>query len=158
MKNILIATALALASISAPALASDFTGPRVAVTAGYDNLTRTTDTTKVTYNGVVGLDVPFIKNTIVGVEADVGNVFDRRDIGASVRLGYVFNPTVMAAAHVGYSNYKDALSRSLDGIKYGATLEVATKGPVYFLADYTHTNYSQNVGKNSVALGLGLRF
>ena len=157
MKNLIIAAALAMAAVS-PAMASDFTGPRVAVTAGYDNVTRTTDTTKVTYNGVVGIDVPFIKNTIVGAQVDVGNVFDRRDIGVSARLGYVFNPTVMVAAHVGYSNYKDALSRSLDGIKYGATLEVATKGPVYFLADYTHTNYSQSVGKNAVSLGAGLRF
>ena len=86
MKKYMIPLAAAAAFVATPAMANDFAGVRAEVTAGLDDVTTGVDTTKVTYGAGVGLDAELYKNVVVGVEATLDNVFDRRNIGHQLVL------------------------------------------------------------------------
>lgn len=158
MKTLVIAAAAALAAMASPAMARDFTGPRIEVTAGADDVTGGVDTTDITYGAAVGFDVSPVKNVIVGVEANLDNVFDRRDFGASARLGYAFGDDVLVYGKVGYASWKQLPSRELDGLRVGGGVEVNVAGPVFAKAEYRYTDFSQGVGKHGGLVGVGLRF
>ena len=86
MKRFMIAAALAATALTAPAMAAPneaFTGARVEVTAGLDDAINNRDVTDVTYGVTAGVDFPVGTQFTAGVEANVDNAFDRRDIGAS---------------------------------------------------------------------------
>lgn len=158
MKNIMLVAAAALAVAATPALANEFTGVRAEVTAGVDSVTRGLDTTDVTYGVGVGFDAELYKNVIVGVEANVDNVFDRRNIGASARLGYVVSDKAMVYGKVGYANWQDITSRELDGLRLGGGLEYRVVGPVYTKVEYRYTDFAGKTGQHGVLAGVGFRF
>lgn len=171
IKTLVIAASVATAAIATPAMANNikqddssvtvsspnnFGGVYGELTAGYDDVTGMRDTTNVTYGTSIGINIP-VGRVIVGAEANVDNVFDRRDIGASARLGYAFD-RVMPYAKVGYANYNDALSRKLDGLRVGGGLEYNLSSHTYIKAEYRYTNFEKRVGKHAVLGGVGIRF
>ena len=158
MKYIAIAAALAAATVAAPAAANDFTGPRVEVNAGIDDVTAAQDFNDVTYGAALGFDLGVTENVTLGVEASVDNVFDRRDIGASARLGYVVEDGVLLYGKVGYANYRDVASRDLDGLRVGGGVELALAGPLFTGVEYRYSDFEGGVGKHAGLVRVGLRF
>jgi outer membrane immunogenic protein len=156
MKKFVVATAVALGLMSAPAMAQDFAGPRVEVTAGADDVTGGVDPTDITYGGVLGYDLQFGK-VVVGAEATAANVFDRADLGVGARLGYTLNKNVLAYTRVGYTNL-DLGARSVDGLAVGGGLEVKLAGPVFTKVEYRYTDFEGNLGRHGGLVGFGLRF
>jgi outer membrane immunogenic protein len=158
MKNFVIGVALALSALVAtPVMASDFSGPRVEVTAGADDVTRGVDPTDVTYGIGAGYDLQFGK-VVAGVEAGVDNVLDRRDIAVGARLGYVLNENVLVFTKVGYSNFKPTNRLTLEGVRVGGGLEVNVVGNVYTKVEYRYTDFEGTTGKHGGLVGVGYRF
>jgi outer membrane immunogenic protein len=158
MKNFVIGASLALSALVAtPATASDFSGDRVEVTVGADNITRGVDPTDVTYGIGAGYDLQFGK-VVAGVEVGVDNVLDRRDIGVGARLGYVLNENVLVFTKIGYSNFKPTNRLTLEGVRVGGGLEVNLAGPVYAKVEYRYTYFEGSTGKHGGLVGVGFRF
>ncbi len=158
MKTFMIAAAMAATALATPAMANDFTGARVEVTAGVDDAINNFDVTDVTYGATVGVDFPVGEKFTAGVEANVDNVFDRRDVGASVRVGYVAFEDVLVYGKAGYANYKDAFSRELDGLRVGGGFEVNVSDNTFVGAEYRYSDFEGNTGKHGAFARLGLRF
>ena len=158
MKNYMIAIAAAAATLATPAFAGDFSGPRLEVTAGVDDVTKPgTDATPVTYGAGLGYDLQFGK-VVLGVEATADNVFDRRDLSGAARLGYVINENILAYGKVGYANFKPNTRLELDGLRVGGGIEANLVGPVYGKVEYRYTDFKGPVGKHGGLVGVGLRF
>ena len=157
-KTIFALAAATVAVVSTPAMANPFTGVRAEVTAGADNVTGGIDTTDVAYGVGAGFDAELYKNIVVGVEANVDNVLDRRNVGASARLGYVVADAVLVYGKVGYSNWKQTTTAELEGLRLGGGLEAKLLGPVYGKVEYRYTDFNGNVGQHGGLVGIGLRF
>lgn len=156
MKKLIALAALATAAFASPAMANDFSGPRIEVTVGADDVTGGVDPTDVTYGGVLGYDLQFGK-VVLGVEATAANVFDRADLGAAARLGYTLNKNVLAYTRVGYTNL-DLGAQSVDGLAVGGGLEVKLAGPVFTKVEYRYTDFEGGLGRHGGLVGFGLRF
>lgn len=156
MKKLILATAVALGLVSAPAMANDFAGTRIEVTAGADDVTGGVDPTDVTYGGVLGYDLQ-VGKVVIGVEATAANVLDRADLGAAARLGYTLNKNVLAYTRVGYTNL-DLGAQSADGLAVGGGLEVKLVGPVFTKVEYRYTDFEGGLGRHGGLVGFGLRF
>lgn len=158
MKNLMIAASLAAATVATPAMANDFTGPRVEVTAGIDDVTNAGDFNDVTYGAALGFDVGVTENVTLGVEATLDNVFERRDIGASARLGYQIEDGVLLYTKAGYANYKDVGSRELDGLRVGGGVDLALAAGLYTGVEYRYSDFEAGVGKHAGLVKVGIRF
>lgn len=159
MKLIGVVLAAAAATLAVPAMAADFTGPRIEATAGVDDVKSARDTTDVTYGVTIGLDTQVgTSPVIVGVEASVDNVFDRRDIGAAARLGVRASDNVLLYGKAGYANFKDSFSRELDGLRVGGGVEFALTNELFAGVEYRYTDFQAGVGKHGAVARLGLRF
>lgn len=156
MKKLIALAALATAAFASPAMASDFAGPRIEVTAGADDVTGGVDPTDVTYGGALGYDLQ-VGKVVVGVEATAANVFDRADLGAAARLGYTLNQNVLAYTRVGYTNL-DLGAQSADGLAVGGGLEVKLVGSTFVKAEYRYTDFEGGLGRHGGLVGFGLRF
>jgi outer membrane immunogenic protein len=158
MKN-LILTTLAAFAIAAPASAANpFTGVRAEVTAGVDDVTGGVDTTDVSYGVGLGLDAEVWPRVVVGVAANLDNVFDRRQVAANARLGYVVTDRVMVYGTAGYANWRQLTTQELDGLRVGAGVEARVAGPLYTKVEYRYTDFNRGVGQHGVVLGAGMRF
>jgi outer membrane immunogenic protein len=158
MKKYMFPLAAAAAFVTTPAMANDFAGVRAEVTAGLDDVTGGVDTTKVAYGAGIGLDAELYKNVVVGVEATLDNVFDRRNIGASARLGYVVADKALVYAKVGYANWKQTTAAELEGLRVGGGVEANLFGPVYGKVEYRYTDFDGGIGQHGGLVGLGVRF
>ena len=169
MKKLIALAALATAALASPAMASDFAGPRIEVTAGADDVTGGVDPTDVTYGSVLGYDLQ-VGKVVIGVDATAANVFDRADLGAAARLGYTLNKNVLAYTRVGYANLerpqtcnnaRPAVCRAtanLEGVTVGGGLEVKLIGSTFVKAEYRYTDFDGTVGRHGGLVGFGLRF
>lgn len=158
MKTFVMAAAAALALAATPAMANDFTGVRAEVTAGLDDVTGGVDPTEVTYGAGVGLDAELYTNVVVGVEATLDNVFDRRNVGAAARLGYVVADKALIYGKIGYANWKQTTTAELEGLRVGGGVEAKLYGPVYGKVEYRYTDFNRGVGQHGGLVGLGVRF
>jgi outer membrane immunogenic protein len=157
MKNVMFAAA-ALAAVSSPAMAKDaFTGPRVEVTAGYNDVTNVPANRGFAYGVDAGYDVKLVGPVTAGLEVGLDNVLDRRDVNVGGRLGVALNDHTQAFADVGYDNFRDLSAHNLEGVRFGAGLQVNVIGPVYTLVEYHRTDLG-TTKKNAVAAGVGVRF
>jgi outer membrane immunogenic protein len=156
MKKLIAIAALATAALSTPAMASEFAGPRLEVTAGADEVRNGVDATDIAYGAALGYDLQFGK-VVVGAEATAANVFDRADFGAAARLGYTLNKNVLAYGRVGYTNL-DLGARSADGVTVGGGLEVKLIGSTFAKAEYRYTDFDGTLGRHGGLVGFGLRF
>ena len=157
MKNYMILAAAAATIFAAPAVASDFTGPRLEVTAGADDVTNGVDPTNITYGVGVGYDIQ-VSDFVLGVEAAVDNVFDRRDVGVGARLGYVVNENVLVYGKAGYANWRQVPSVTVEGLRFGGGLEVNLSDSVFTGVEYRYTDFEDGVGKHGGMVRLGYRF
>lgn len=172
----LIASALLLASVSAPAFAQDavpFSGPYVGAVVGVDHVDfdSVNHDSGLLYGGVIGYDVN-VNGAVFGIEGEYadsdvkeGIVRTDRDLYAGVRIGGEVVPNVLAYAKGGYTNARleDTLDNSikLDGYRLGAGLETTVQGFIV-RAEYRYSRYEQiggvNPERHQGALILGYRF
>lgn len=157
MKSIAFIAASAAALAATPAMASDFAGPRIEVTAGADDVTKGVDPTDITYGAGLGYDLQFGK-VVAGVEATLDNVFDRRDLGVNARLGYVVNENVLVYGKAGYANWRQFAGVDNEGLRLGGGLEVNVSGPVYAGLEYRYTDFEGKTGKHGGLIKVGYRF
>ncbi|EPR16106.1 membrane protein [Sphingobium indicum IP26] len=171
MKTVIFA-ALAAAAVSAPAFAQDaapFTGPRAGVTLGYDKFDGNDG---FAYGASTGYDIAITPNVTFGSEVAFSDsttslgagVEVSRDLSASVRLGYILNPKVLAFGKVGYANTRVEASNSnsggsFEGVRYGGGLEFAVTGNTYISAEYQRSEYEDGIGgRDAGVVGIGFRF
>jgi outer membrane immunogenic protein len=166
MKTIVLAAVAALAAMATPAAAQDFTGARVGATVGYDNVQGVED---VAYNAVVGYDLAVAPRVTLGAEATLGDsevstagVAASRDVGVSLRAGYVLTPRLLAFGKVGYATTRvETLvgNTNFEGVRFGGGLEMAVTKDLYVSAEYARTEYEAGIGGRDQALiGFGVRF
>lgn len=157
MKKIILATTALMASAFAatPAMAEDFTGFRLEATVGVDDVTQFPDNRNdFNYGAAVGIDAPLLgDDLIIGVEANVDNVFDYRDVGVSARLGYKVTDSVLLYGKAGYADF-----RGLEGIRVGGGVEANVVGRVYTKAEYRYSDLEANAGRHQALVGVGVRF
>lgn len=168
MKTVIFA-AIAAAAISAPAFAQDaapFTGPRAGVTVGYDKLGGEEG---VSYGVSAGYDLALAPRITFGPEVsfsdstvDDSGVDVSRELAASVRLGYVVTPRVLAFGKVGYVDTRfEALGTNVnfEGVRYGGGVEFAVTGNTYISAEYQRSEYEDGLGgRDAGVVGIGFRF
>jgi len=170
MKTAIFA-AIAAASLSVPAVAfaqdtDSFTGPRAGVTLGYDKYAGEEG---VSYAAVAGYDLALAPQIRAGVDVSLGDstvdgagLDVSRDLAASLRLGYVVTPQVMAFGKVGYVNTRlesAGVGASFEGVRFGGGLEYALSPRTYISAEYQRSEYEQNLGGRDAGLvGIGFRF
>ncbi|CAD7337639.1 porin family protein [Sphingomonadales bacterium 56] len=172
----LIASALLLASVSAPAFAQDavpFSGPYIAGVVGLDHMDFNADVhdSGLLYGGIVGYDIN-VNGAVFGIEGEYadsdvkeGVVRTDRDLYAGIRIGGEVAPNVLAYAKGGYTNARleDTADNSvkLDGYRLGAGLETTFQGFIA-RAEYRYSRYEEFLGENperhQAALILGYRF
>jgi len=91
-----------------------------------------------------------------------------RDLYAGGRIGYVFSPSVMAYAKVGYTNGRfgdrisggndDWHSRNRNGVRAGGGLEYAISPRFYVSAEYRYSHYNRDTHQSQLMSGVGVRF
>jgi outer membrane immunogenic protein len=168
MKAFLIAAAAALVAVAAPASAQEFTGARLGVTGGYDNIQ---DREGFTYGVVAGVDAPIAKGVTLGVEATLedsttgaAGLEASRELGVAVRAGVKVLPKAQVFGKVGYTNARLELSGtnagvSLEGLRYGGGVEYALTEKLYTTVEYRRSEYEDGVGgRDGVLVGFGFRF
>jgi outer membrane immunogenic protein len=162
MKKIFALVVAAAAALATPTIASAadnaFGGVYGQITAGVQDVTKAPNTKDVTYGASVGVNIPTGSVGIVGVEATVDNVFDRRDVSATGRLGFLASDNVLIYGEAGYANYKDTFSRKLDGLRVGGGIEANLSKHSFVSVEYRYTDFQAGVGKHGALVGLGLRF
>ena len=172
----LIASALLLASVSAPAFAQDavpFSGPYIAGVVGLDHVdvNSVNHDSDLLYGGIIGYDIN-VNGAVFGIEgeyadSDVKELGLRtdRDLYAGFSFGGEVVPNVMAYAKGGYTNarFENAADDGfkLDGYRLGAGLETTVQGFIA-RAEYRYSRY-ENIGnvnpeRHQAALILGYRF
>jgi outer membrane immunogenic protein len=168
MKTVIFA-AIAAACVSAPAFAQDgapFTGPRAGIIAGYDKYAGEEG---VSYGVSAGYDVALASQIVGGVDValsdstvDGAGLDASRDLSASLRLGYVVTPRVLAFGKVGYASSRleiDGDGAAFEGVRYGGGLEFALTPNTYISAEYQRSEYEQNLGgRDAGVVGIGFRF
>lgn len=156
MKKLLITLAAATAAIT-PVHANQFGGVYAEVTAGYDDVVNQEDATDVTYGFAAGINIP-AGNVILGLQGSLDNVFDRRDVAASARLGYALTDNLLPYVKGGYANFRDINSRSLDGFRVGAGIQYNIGTNTYIKTQYRYSDFNADVGKHGALVGVGFRF
>lgn len=169
MKTVIFA-AIAAASVSVPAFAQDaapFTGPRAGITMGFDKIQGDDG---FSYGGTAGYDLAVTPRITVGPEVSFSDATTdsaatdvSRDLAASVRLGYVVTPKVLAFGKVAYANTRfepvACGHYSLEAVRYGGGLEYSVTPRTYISAEYQRTEYESNFGGRDAGLvGVGFRF
>lgn len=174
MKKILFVAAAAAALSATPAMAADFSGPRVEVTAGVDDVTGAVDTTDIAYGTVLGYDLQFGK-VVLGAEATaallVNSSLEKADLGAAARLGVKATDNILVYGRVGYTNIERPQvctgtrtivcrnAPNLDGVTVGGGVETKLAESLFGKVEYRYTDFSNSaVGRHGVLVGLGLRF
>ncbi|WP_449474259.1 outer membrane protein [Sphingobium chungangianum] len=170
MKTVIFAAVAAAAAFSAPAFAQDaapFTGPRAGVTVGYDSFG---DEEGVSYGVSAGYDIALTPSITFGPEVTLGDTTTdaagtdlSRDLAASVRLGYVLTPQVLAFGKVGYASTRIETAgvggAAFEGVRFGGGLEYAITGNTYISAEYQRTEYEAGIGgRDAGVVGIGFRF
>lgn len=157
MTTLLVCTA-GLCVVSAPAYANDFSGPRVEITAGYNDVSKDTiRNPNIAYGTELGYDAGIGSKVTAGVYAGVDNVFDRVNFNVGGRVGYTINTHTLLYVKGGYDNYRNVFSKKLEGFRLGGGLETNIAGPVYGKLEYRHT-FLGKTNKDAAVAGVGIRF
>lgn len=167
MKKIVIGAALAaIAAVATPAMANDFTGPRVGVTAGLD---KQANRNGASLGGVAGYDLRVAGPVRAGVEVTVADATTDRagvssnlDLGANLRVGVKVLDRALAFGKVGYARTDYSfgpLKSTQEGVRFGGGVEYALTDHVYTTVEYARTEYGNGVaGRDQVLGGVGIRF
>ena len=158
MKKIILASvaALAFATPSLAAEATDFSGPRVGVNVGLADNDVIGDNT-FTYGGEVGYDFN-MNGVVLGVTAEAQDTNDTgRELAATARIGGVVGKKVLVYALGGYSNIR-ALGIDFDGVKVGAGVELGLGKQAFVKYEHRYANYEAGLDYHQNLIGLGMRF
>lgn len=183
----IFAGAVALGTLATPALAADFTGPRIEAHVGWDRVGIDSRALGVddhedgiAYGAGLGYDFALTDTVIAGVEANI-DFFDtdygataigleaKRDFDISARLGKKLTDNALFYVKAGYTNARlkaSATSGGItvsdaengDGVRVGAGLEYALTDNFYAKTEYRYSNYEGGFSRNQVLAGIGFRF
>ncbi len=156
MKKIILVGAAALAFVSTPAFAADFTGGRVGVNVGYAD---EGSEDAFTYAVNAGYDFRLGQGGArAGVTVELGDSDETgRDLYAGARVGGVVSNNVMLYAHGGYTNL-NAGGFNFEGIRAGVGAEYAVSDRVYLNAEYRYSDYDSGLDFHGAVVGVGFRF
>lgn len=150
--------ALAALTVSVPAVAQDFSGPRIGANVGLaDDDFLGTET--VTWGVEAGYDWN-LSGTIVGAQIEYQDDFDNelgRELALTGRVGLPMTQRSMVYVSAGYSNL-DYDIVDLDGLRIGAGLEVATQSGAFFKFEQRYGNYDYDIDMWQTLAGVGYRF
>lgn len=158
MKKIILASvaALAFATPSLAAEATDFAGPRVGLNVGLADNDVVGDNT-FTYGGELGYDWS-MNGVVVGLTAEAQDTDDTgRELAGTVRIGGVIGKKVLVYGLGGYSNLR-AAGVNFDGLKVGAGVELGLGKQGFVKYEHRYANYEAGVEYHQNLIGLGLRF
>lgn len=188
MKKItLFIASSALCFISAPAFAQEasaFTGPRVEIITGYDNVDA--DGAKSADGLLYGLNAGYdfaMGGVILGLEGEVsdstakksyaiGRTVTDRDLYIGARIGVPIGDKALAYAKAGYTNarfeYEEAAGgegggaisggKNADGLRLGAGIEYRLGGNIFLKGEYRYSNYEAGLSRHQLVTGVGIRF
>lgn len=182
-----IALALAATAITAaaPAMAQDFTGPRVEARIGMDSAklnANAASASGLAYGGAIGYDFAVSPNVRLGVTAALDSsttdqkfsgllhADTKRDIELGARVGYVVSPSTLVYAMGAYTNQRVGYSldtktgnvgighQTGEGYRVGGGVELAVTQHTFVKAEYRHSEYGSDVRSNQILTGFGVRF
>ena len=150
--------ALIALTVSVPAAAQDFAGPRVGVNLGVadDDFL---GTEALTWGVEAGYDLS-LSGAIVGAQIEYKDDFDDelgREIAVTGRAGLPMSANSLVFVSTGYTNL-DAGPVELDGLRLGAGLEFATGSNVLFKFEQRYNNYEYDFETWQTLVGVGYRF
>ena len=181
----IVASPLASAPAFAQTTADTFTGPRIEVTVGLDQLrfdlaeiggTGRGRASDLGYGAAIGYDVALNPMIVAGVEAGVelsdtsfttstGYLRGRRELTLAGRIGTPIGDNALLYGKLGYANLQvreqDQIgsgTRNLDGLLFGAGAELRITPRTYLTAEYRYTDYAGGYVANNVMTGIGIRF
>ena len=156
--KMMIAALAATMLTATPVFAQDntnFTGARVELTAGYNDITKAVDRNDVVYGAAAGFDLPVGNKLTFGLEANASNVFENeRQIGAAARLGYAFDHNTLGYVKGGYNNYRNVFRRNLDGFVVGVGLEQSVSRNTFVKVQYDYSDFEGRTGSSAVQAGV----
>ena len=156
----LAALALSIPALSTPALAADFTGPRVGANIGFadDDFA---GTEAFTYGVNVGYDFD-LGGLVAGGTLEYQDSEEDgfgRDLSVVARLGGKAGENVLLYGLAGYTNLSvEGTGIELDGYRLGAGVEVAFTDNVYGNFEYRYSNYELDAEAHQMVIGIGYRF
>ena len=161
MKKFVLASVAALV-LASPAVAADFTGPRIGATVGFvDDSFAGTDT--FTYGVNAGYDID-LGTSVAGVTVEYQDSDEEalsRDLAVTGRFGVKAGEKALVYGLAGYTNLGvDTVGENvhLDGVRVGGGVEFAFTDSVYANTEYRYSNYEQDVDGHQMLVGLGFRF
>lgn len=159
-KALLIAAALTAATPAAAQTNVAFTGPRVELNAGLDDVRNAHEIQNVNYGAALGYDLGLGDRVTLGVEGTAQNFLDSegREFGAGARLGLAVTPNVLAFGRAGYTTVDLDHGVNAEGLTLGGGLNFAITNHAYAGVEYRYTNFEHGVGRHGALLGVGLRF
>lgn len=166
-----------------PALADAPKGGRVEALIGADRISvdlgggnGTYSKSGFTYGGAAGYDVPVGHNLSVGADAEIDGATTRirsgsarveagRDLYVGGRVTANVAPATNVYVKAGYANAR-LIARSGsysygengNGVRVGVGLQQQFMSNLYGVVEYRYTNYQDDVSRNQVVAGVGLRF
>lgn len=171
MRFVLLAAA---ALVSTPAMAEDFAGPYVGVGVTVDNFQGSGSSEGFGISGLggtafAGYDLPLGEKAFAGVEAnadinsaDVSGVLDADWAwGAGARAGYKLNDSTALYGRVGYARTRlsDGVDHQwLDGVRYGVGVQTGLTEKLSLRAEFTQSNFEQDLVNNQGAISLSYGF
>lgn len=183
MKTCALVSALTLAAMAAPAFAQDggdaFSGPRVGVTGGWDNVQHGgKNASGFNYGVTAGYDIA-AGSVRIGPEVELSDSTQKktfgtgansyveradRDLYAGGRIGFVVSPSFLLYGKVGYTNAQftirdDGKHRDdRSGVRAGVGGEYAVSPNFFLTGEYRYSHYSDSYSRNQILGGLGVRF
>lgn len=167
MKKILVA-ALALASVSAPAMAADFSGPYVGVAATVDNIQGSGSMEGLGFTGagasvMLGYDLSF-NSLFAGVEAnadlstaDVAGLNAKWAWGIGARAGVKVSENTGVYARAGYQRNQFTMGGDkewADGVRLGLGVETGLTENLSLRAEFNRVDMEADIVNHQGLLGL----
>lgn len=164
MKKIVCVASAALLAVSAQTAfaqeASTFSGPRIGVEIGIaDDDFMGSEETSWGINGGYDADLgSFVLGGTVsytGVFDDEGSDF--KELGIGARAGLKAGSNALVYGTLGYSDI-DVYGVSVDGVKGGLGLELASKSGFYGQIETRYGSYDYDIDLYQTVIGVGYRF
>ena len=163
-KTVFAMVAAAAAMFATPALADDFTGPRVAATVGYGTVDKAD---APTFGAQVGWDAA-VGGAVFGLTGEyLETAKAGRDLSVTGRVGTRIGETSLVYALGGYTNRDDRYTElNRDGYRFGVGLETATArlgangfaGVEYRYSSYEPRGLAGRPDSHQVQVMAGVRF
>ena len=162
MKKFLLASLAAL-TIATPAVAQDFTGPRVGAVVGVGDDDFAGNATALVYGVNAGFDFD-LGGAVAGVTAEYQMTDEDgvdNDISLTGRIGGKAGDKALIYLLAGYTRINtddDFGDFNLDGGRVGIGAELALGTNAYANLEYRYSDYELDLKTHTAVLGVGFRF